>query len=79
MLILLQDSLPNLIGDSREEETFCVDTKHRRQDKNTGRQNLGIYCGCSKCHVLNNVLMNSDVGCFLSLYANTAPQTLEEV
>lgn len=53
MLILLQDSLPNLIGDSREEETFCVDTKHRRRDKNTGRQNLGIYCGCSKCHVLN--------------------------
>lgn len=22
--------MPNLIGDSREEETFCVDTKHLR-------------------------------------------------
>lgn len=33
MLMLSQDSWPNAIGDSREEETFCVDTKHLRGEK----------------------------------------------
>lgn len=41
MLILLRDSVPNLIGDSKEEETFCVDTKHLRRNK---KQDIRAYC-----------------------------------
>lgn len=38
--MLSQDSRPNLIGDSGEEETFCVDTKRLRGTKR-GTSELG--------------------------------------
>lgn len=36
VLMLSQDPPPNLIGGSGEEETFCLDTKHLREDKEAG-------------------------------------------
>lgn len=38
--MLSQDSRPNLIGDSGEEETFCFDTKRLRGGTNR-RSELG--------------------------------------
>lgn len=71
--MLSQDSWPNVIGDSREEETFCVDTKHLRGGEKAEQQNLGIYYGSFKCHVLNMLHKNSDA----RLYANVVLQTEE--